>query len=156
MIILGIDPGSRRIGFGLIRKERGLVEMLDAGILKIKSKEDLGAIVEVKNQLTKLIIKYHPDFMAIEKLFFSKNRKTALSVAQSRGAIVLTAAEKGLAIKEFSPNEVKAGLTGYGLADKKAIAKMVRLILKKPDLKILDDATDALAIAIVASSKNLS
>ncbi len=156
MTILGIDPGSRRIGFGLIRKERGLIEMLDAGILKIKSKDDLGAIVEVKNQLVKLIVKYRPDFMAIEKLFFSKNRKTALSVAQSRGAIVLTAAEKGLAIKEFSPNEVKAGLTGYGLADKKAVAKMVKLILKKPDLKILDDATDALAIAILASYRNLS
>lgn len=155
MIILGIDPGSRRIGFGLIKKERGLIEMLDAGILKIKSKDDLGAIVEVKNQLVKLIAKYQPDFIAIEKLFFSKNRKTALSVAQSRGAIVLTATEKSLVIKEFSPNEVKAGLTGYGLADKKAVAKMVKLILKKPDLKILDDATDALAIAIVASSKNL-
>jgi len=156
MIILGIDPGSRRIGFGLIRKEKGLLEMIDAGILKIKSKNDLDAIVEIKNQLSRIISEYAPALMAIEKLYFVKNQKTALAVAQSRGVIIFVATEKGLPIKEFSPNEIKAGLTGYGLADKKAVAKMVKLILKKPDLKILDDATDALAVAIVASSKNPS
>jgi len=154
MIILGIDPGSRRIGFGLIKKEKGLLEMIGAGILKIKSNNDLDAVIETKTQLSKIISKYSPKFMAIEKLYFVKNQKTALAVAQSRGVIMLTASEKGLPIREFSPNEIKAGLTGYGLADKRAVAKMVKLILKKPDLKILDDATDALAVAIVASSKN--
>jgi len=85
------------------------------------------------------------------KLFFMKNQKTAMSVAEARGAIMLSAAESGLSVKEFSPNEVKAGITGYGLADKKAVLKMVRLILNQPSLNLIDDASDALAIAIVAS-----
>lgn len=156
MTILGIDPGSRRIGFGLVRKTKTGLEMLSAGILKIESKNDQDAAKEIKRELSKLISVHQPDFMAIEKLYFVKNQKTALSVAQSRGVIVLVASEQKLPIREFSPNEIKLGVTGYGSADKKAVAKMVKIILKKPDLEIIDDATDALAIAIVGFSKNFS
>ena len=89
--------------------------------------------------------------MGVERVYFSKNQKTAMSVAEARGVILLAGLEAGIEIKECSPNEVKSGLTGYGLADKRGVAKMVNLALGTPNLKIIDDASDALAIAIFAS-----
>ena len=93
--------------------------------------------------------------MAIEKLFFAKNTKTALAVAQARGVILLATKERGIRIKEYTPNEVKLGVTGYGFADKKAVLKMVRLILRKQNLKVIDDASDALALAILSTGDRL-
>lgn len=151
MTILGIDPGTRRVGYGLVRKDKGGLKFLDAGILKIQSKNDPGAIQEINLQVRGLIKKWRPDFLALEKLYFAKNQTTGLAVAEARGVIVLTALQGGLEIKEFSPNEIKAGLTGYGRADKKAVLKMVRLILGQPGLALIDDASDALGIAIFAS-----
>lgn len=151
MTILGIDPGTRKVGYGIVRKDDGKLKFLDAGILKIKSKNDPGALREINLQIRGLIKKWRPDFLALEKLYFTKNQTTGLAVAEARGVIVLTALQGGLEIKEFSPNEVKAGLTGYGRADKKAVLKMVRLILSKPGLALTDDASDALGIAIFAS-----
>ncbi len=154
MIILGIDPGSRRVGYGLVRQAGGRkLEFLEAGLLPIKSKSEEGALLEIRLGLLDLISKYSPDGMVIEKLFFSRNQKTAIAVAQARGAIILTCAEQGLKIQEVSPNEVKSGIGGYGLADKRAVLKMVRLILNRPDLKLIDDASDALAIAIFGLGK---
>jgi len=151
MIILGIDPGTRRVGYGLVKKTKRGLALIDAGILKIKSKEDFGALVEVKNQTKALIRKFRPRLVAIEKLYFVRNQKTGLGVAQARGVVILSVMEEGIKIKEFGPNEIKAGITGYGLADKKAVAKMVKLILGRPNLKVIDDASDALAAAILAS-----
>ena len=151
MISLGIDPGTRRIGYGVIKNERGVLELITAGILKIESADDPGALVETKREIDMLIKKYKPSAVAIEKLFFAKNQKTALAVAQARGVILLAACENGIPIQEYTPNEVKMGVTGYGSADKKAVLKMVRLILHKETLKIIDDASDALALAILAS-----
>jgi crossover junction endodeoxyribonuclease RuvC len=152
MISLGIDPGTRRIGYGIIEKEYADVRFVAAGILAIESADDIPALQETKRGIDKLIKKYKPDVLAIEKLFFAKNQKTALAVAQARGVILLAAAECGLVVKEFAPNEVKLGVTGYGFADKKAMLKMVQLILGKRDLKIIDDASDALAIAIMGTN----
>ena len=160
MISLGIDPGSRRIGYGVIQSDKntgggaGIVEFVAAGILKIKSSDDIGALVETKRELDALIKKYKPDAVAVEKLYFAKNQKTAIAVAQARGVILLAAHERAVAITEYTPNEVKLGITGYGFADKKAVLKMVRLFLHKQDLKIIDDASDALALAILASGSN--
>lgn len=151
MISLGIDPGTRRIGYGIIEKEYAETRFIAAGILDIESDDDIPALQEAKNGVDRLIKKYQPDVIAIEKLFFAKNQKTALAVAQARGVILLAAAESGIPIKEFTPNEIKLGVTGYGNADKKAILKMVRLILGKHDLKVIDDASDALAIAIMGT-----
>jgi len=153
MIILGIDPGTRRIGYGVIENGGRKEKFLDAGILKIKSGDDLGALQETKTQIGRLIKKHRPRILAIEKLYFMKNQKTAMAVAEARGAIILSAAEKGLDIREYSPNEIKAAITGYGLADKKAVLKMVKLILDEPSLKVIDDASDALAVAILASQR---
>lgn len=151
MVILGIDPGTRRVGYGLVRKDRGELKFLDAGILKIKSGDDFGALREINSQVRGLIKKWRPGVMAVEKLYFVKNLTTGLPVAEARGVIILAALDAGLKIKEFSPNEVKSGLTGYGHADKSAVLKMVRLIVGKPGLKLIDDASDALGIAIFAA-----
>lgn len=152
MIILGIDPGSRRIGYGLIQKDRNMFSFLDAGILSVKKKSDQEIFLEIRNGIHLLIKKFKPELMAIEKLYFAKNRKTGIQVAEARGVILLSAAEKDLAVKEYAPNEVKSNVAGYGFADKNSVAKMVKLILRAPHLDLIDDATDALAVAITAGS----
>lgn len=151
MIILGIDPGTRRIGYGVIKSETGRLELLDVGLIDIKSRDDHGALLEAKRGMDALCRTHQPDLCSIEKLYFSKNQKTALQVAAARGAIVLSALEHGIRLFELAPNEVKSAVTGYGSADKTAVLKMVKLILKRPELKIIDDASDALAIAIAGS-----
>jgi crossover junction endodeoxyribonuclease RuvC len=151
MIILGIDPGTERIGYGIIKKERAKLEFLSAGLLHVGKEKDK-KMQEAKRHMDSLIAEWRPDVLAVEKLFFAKNQKTAIGVAQMRGVILLSGAEHALTLAEYTPNEVKSGLTGYGFADKKAVLKMVRLILKRPDLNFIDDASDALAIAIHASS----
>lgn len=148
MIILGIDPGSRRIGYGLIEKNGQKFSLVDAGLLKIKSKNDVGALLETREDLQKIIKKYKPTICAIEKLYFVRNQTTGIAVGQSRGVILLAATEAGIPIEEFTPNEVKSRVTGYGLSDKKAVEKMVRMILQEKNLKLIDDAWDALAIAL--------
>jgi len=153
MIALGIDPGSRRIGYGVVDAQSGTVQYVTAGIFDIKTKDDVSALEETKIEIDRLITKYQPDVIAIEKIFFSKNQKTAISVAQARGVVLLATKERGVRIKEYTPNEVKLGITGYGFADKKAVLKMVRLILAKKDLKVIDDASDALALAIFCSGE---
>ena len=176
MIILGIDPGTARMGYGVIKKDGGKTLFLDAGILKIhpvRSSPPLGPcgarlragatsngvkiqpsphiFLQIKTGLEKIIKKWKPEIMAIEKVYFSNNQKTAMSVAEARGVAILTGLENGLGIKEYSPNEIKSGLTGYGHADKRGVAKMVNLALGTPKLKVIDDASDALAIAIFAA-----
>ena len=155
MITLGIDPGTRRVGFGVILQEGSEAIFVEAGILPIRSTDDVGALYETKRELDKLITKHKPDVLAIEKLFFAKNQKTALAVAQARGVILLAAREHNVRIREYAPNEVKAGVTGYGAADKKAVLKMVRAILKQPGMDVIDDASDALALAILAAGERL-
>lgn len=154
MIVLGIDPGSRRMGYGIISSQaNSKLEFLAADILPIKSKEESGALLEIRQGLLGLIKKYSPDAVVVERLFFSQNQKTALAVAQARGVILMTASEYGIPILEASPNEVKSGIGGYGHADKKAMLKMVRLILSLPGLELIDDASDALAMAIFGAGR---
>jgi len=155
MIALGIDPGTRRVGYGVILKQQSEAIFVEAGILPITSVDDVNALYEIKKTLDTLITKHQPDVMAIEKLYFAKNQKTALAVAQARGVILLGARERKIPIKEYAPNEVKMGVTGYGAADKKAVLKMVRLILKQPGLSVIDDASDALALAIIAATESV-
>ena len=152
MITLGIDPGSARIGFGIISGTKKL-ELLDYGILKIKEKDADKRLIEVSNGLLEIFKKYNPDIAGIEKIYFSKNVKTGIEVAQTRGAIILEIAKYGIPMKEFSPSEIKLSVAGYGLADKKAVAKMVAKILNVEKLTGFDDASDALAVAIIASQK---
>lgn len=155
MIALGIDPGTRRVGYGVVRREGPETKFIAAGILTITATADVPALEEIKEGIDALIKKHKPEIVAIEKLFFAKNTKTALAVAQARGVILLATKEHGIRIKEYTPNEVKLGVTGYGGADKKAVLKMVRLILGKHDLKVIDDASDALALAILSTGDRL-
>jgi len=153
MIILGIDPGTKRIGYGLIEKNENDLRFICAGLLKIKSAQSLEALLETREQIAALIKKFRPQVLAIEKIYFAKNQKTGIQVAEARGVVVATAIEKGLAVQEFGPNEIKAGITGYGLADKKSVLKMVKLLLGRPDIDVIDDASDALAVAILSTRK---
>lgn len=153
MIILGIDPGTRRVGYGVLEKIGGTFSLLETGILEIKSANDTSALEETKKGMDSLIKKFKPDVVGIEKIFFSKNRKTGIAVAQARGVIILSAMENSVPIREYSPNAIKLSLTGHGGADKKAVYKMVCLSLKNVPNNLLDDASDALALAIVAGNE---
>ena len=156
MIFLGIDPGTRRIGYGFINVEKGVFQLVDAGIFPIASDNHLGAIREACIGVDRAIKKFKPSVVALERIFFAKNRKTGIQVAEMRGVLLSSILAHRLPVEEYSPNEVKSSLTGYGLADKKAVLKMVRLLLGEPSLTIIDDASDALAIALVAAMRNRS
>lgn len=153
MIILGIDPGSTRIGYGIISDNKKLA-LIDYGTIEIGRKKTDLLILEASKKLEVLIKKHKPELVGIEKLYFVKNIKTGIEVAQTRGALILEIAKHNIPIKEFSPSEIKLAVTGYGLADKKAVAKMVAILLGlgKNYLKGHDDATDALAVAITTAN----
>ena len=151
-VFLGIDPGTHRVGYGAIKAEGSKFSLVEQGIIEKKEKGYAASQLPfIYKEMLSLIDRVKPDEIAVEKLFFSKNQLTAMTVAEARGVILLAAAEKKLKIKEFTPNTVKQALSGYGSADKKAVLKMVSLILRLKDLKPVDDASDALAIAITAA-----
>lgn len=152
MRVLGIDPGSRRIGYGIIESGANPI-LVDAGLVPIVSSEDAPALAELRRNLNALIALHQPGLIGIERLFFTKNRTTGIAVGQARGVIMECAYASGVRILELTPNEVKQGVTGSGNADKRAVAKMVRLLLRMPDLKLVDDATDAIAIALVTAQR---
>lgn len=151
MRILGIDPGTSRIGFGVIETAGGL-RLIDYGTIEAREKTLTEKIANFSKKFEKLISDTNPELAAIEKIFFAKNQKTALAVAQARGVLMSYLIAKNIPIAEYGPTEVKVNVTGYGLADKQAVAKMVKSILKVPELKGYDDAIDAIAIAITAAS----
>lgn len=149
MIILGIDPGSTRAGFGVIKHENKRTSFVDGGIITVKSKDKNQRLVDLEKSFEDILNKHHPDIVGIENIYFVKNQKTALEVAQSRGVLLLSTKRRFIPTYEFTPREIKMGLTGYGTADKKAVTKMVQIILKIGDLKQPDDVYDAIAIALV-------
>lgn len=151
MRILGIDPGTSRIGFGVIETAGGL-RLLSCGTIEAKEKTLAEKINNFSGKFDKLIAETNPELAALEKLFFAKNQKTALAVAQARGVLMSMLLNKKIPIVEYGPTEVKLNITGYGLADKAAVAKMVENILKTKISGNYDDAIDAIAIAITAAS----
>lgn len=155
MIILGIDPGSSRIGYGVIEKRGADFLHVDSGLLAIPKADQIKKLEVIGLELKKLIKAVKPERIGLEKLFFFRNQKTVIQVAEARGMILATIQGSGIPLLEFTPLEVKMAVTGDGSASKEAVAKMVRYFLKLPDKKMIDDASDALAIAIAASTKNL-
>ncbi|TSA44579.1 crossover junction endodeoxyribonuclease RuvC [bacterium] len=154
MIILGIDPGNVRTGYGLIEKSGGKLTYVESGLLKIPPRADSGKqLLALENDLKKLIKKMSPRVVGLEKIFLGKNKKTGIFVAQARGLILKILAENESELIELSPPSVKLAVSGDGRADKRAVAKMVGLFLNIKTLGLLDDETDALAIAIAASSQ---
>lgn len=145
--ILGIDPGVERVGFALIQYN---MKILDYGVIKTKKKDLAIRIWEIHEALKDLIQKYAPTHAAVEEIFFYNNMKTAVMVSQARGAILLTLAEAGIPIEEYTPLQVKQSITGYGAADKKQMQKMIQILFKLKELPKSDDAADALAIALTS------
>ncbi len=150
--IIGIDPGTNRIGYGVIEKDGSKLIPLDYGVFEIKEKYGPDQLMLIASLLEEKIRQWQPARAGIETVFFSKNKKTGIAVAEARGAIVLTVRRAGLAVTEIQPNIVKQAVTGYASADKKAVQKMTLKILKITDFNSIDDAADALAIAIATSS----
>ena len=149
MIILGIDPGLAITGFGVIKKEKNSLTAIDYGIISTPAKTDLIFRLKlISSDLKSIIKKYQPDAVAVEKLFFCKNVKTALDVGHCRGVVLLEAMNGNLSFYEFTPLQVKQALTGYGKADKRQIQKMTQTVLWLKDIPKPDDAADALALAI--------
>ncbi|MBF1023933.1 MAG: crossover junction endodeoxyribonuclease RuvC [Candidatus Nanogingivalaceae bacterium] len=149
MRIIGIDPGTGILGFGVIDAKRGGYRLVTAGVIKTPAHTPLDKrLAEIFDGLTEIIAETRPEVMSIEKLFFARNVTTAISVAHARGVVMLTGHKAGLAIAEYTPLQIKQTLTGYGKADKKQIQEMVRLNLGLSQAPKPDDCADALAAAI--------
>ena len=149
-LALGIDPGTATTGFGLVRLEDdgSLVAVKYGVILTPKEASAPVRLEMLYNELSDLLNEYHPDTAAVEKLFFSRNVTTALAVGQARGVVMLCMQQAGIEPFEYTPNEIKQAVAGYGGAQKKQIQEMVRALLQMDSIPKPDDAADALAIAI--------
>lgn len=149
MRIIGIDPGTGILGFGVVEVVAGRVCLVTAGTITTPAHTPLAErLEEIYNGLTEIIVETKPEVMSIEKLFFAKNITTAMSVSHARGVAMLTGQQAGLEIVEYTPLQIKQSLTGYGRADKKQMQEMVRVQLQLKVVPKPDDAADALAAAI--------
>lgn len=149
MRILGIDPGYAIVGYGVIEFSGGRYYSVDHGAITTDAGVDFPLrLQQIYNGIISVIIKDDPDEMAIEKLFFQNNRKTAIDVAQARGVIMLAAQNNNIPIREYTPLQVKTAVTGYGQAHKPQVMEMTRRLLKLDSVPKPDDTADALAIAI--------
>jgi len=149
-LVLGIDPGTATTGYGLVRdREDGSLESVAYGTLQTPAGTPAHQrLALLYHQLSDLLLLHRPDSCAVEKLFFQRNISTAIAVGQARGVVLLAIAEAGLEMAEYTPNEVKQAVTGYGSAHKRQVQEMVRTLLLLPEIPRPDDAADALAIAI--------
>lgn len=152
MRILGIDPGTGILGFGVIDVVKGLPVLVDAGVIRTPVHEDDAVrLLTIYDELTEIIKLTKPDVMSVEKLFFARNVTTAMTVSQARGVVLLCGMQAGMGIAEYTPLQIKQAVTGYGKADKKQMQEMVRVILQLKEIPKPDDAADALAAAITHS-----
>lgn len=149
-LALGIDPGIATTGYGLVRLEAdGGLTAVKYGVISTSKDESLPVRLEMLHrELRALLRKHHPDTAAVEKLFFQRNVSTAIAVGQARGVVLLALQQAGVESFEYTPNEVKQAVAGYGSADKKQVQDMVRVLLQLKEFPKPDDAADALAIAI--------
>jgi len=152
MRILGIDPGTGILGFGVIDIIKGQAVLVDAGVIRTPVHEDdCVRLLTIYQELTEIIQQNKPDVMSVEKLFFARNVTTAMTVAPGSGVVLLTGMQAKLSIAEYTPMQIKQAITGYGKADKKQMQEMVRVILQLKEIPKPDDAADALAAAITHS-----
>ena len=152
MKILGIDPGMAIVGYGIIEAEDDGIKLITSGSIQTDKKlSDSKRLLEIYNDLTTVVNKYKPDCASVEELFFFKNQKTVIPVAEARGVIITVLEKFNIPAYSYTPMEVKQVLTGYGRAEKKEVEQMVRIALKTDKLPKLDDTVDAIAIAICHS-----
>ncbi len=149
-LVLGIDPGTATTGYGLVQdRADGSLESVAYGtILTPAGLPSQNRLSILFHKLNELLLLHHPAGVAVEKLFFQTNVKTAIAVGQARGVVLLAVSEAGLDLGEYTPNEVKQAVAGYGSAGKRQVQEMVRVLLCLPEIPRPDDAADALAIAI--------
>lgn len=152
MKILGIDPGMAIVGYGLLEVNSNNIQLITSGSIQTDKKlDDSKRLLEIYNDLSQIVEKYSPDCASVEQLFFFKNQKTIIPVAEARGVILTVLEKYSIPTFSYTPMEVKQVLTGYGRADKKEVEQMVKLALEGMDLPKLDDTIDAIAIAICHS-----
>ncbi|MEA3354878.1 MAG: crossover junction endodeoxyribonuclease RuvC [Patescibacteria group bacterium] len=152
MKILGIDPGTARLGWGIIKDKSGQQTVGDYGCIKTKkTKPDANRLKDLFDQLIKVIKTNQPNAIAIEDIFFFKNQKTIIKVSQARGVILLAAETLKIPNFSYSPLQIKMAVTGYGRADKNQVQQMVKTILKLKTIPKPDDTADALAVALTHS-----
>jgi len=148
MIILGIDPGLASTGYGVINTKKNM-KHIEHGVISTDPGKTVGErLKKINREMKRLINKYKPDVLAIEKLYFFKNQKTAVSVFEAKGVVLLTASRKKIPVREFTPLQVKLAMVGYGRASKGQVQSMVKRILNLKKIPKPDDAADGLAIAL--------
>ena len=149
MRIIGIDPGTAITGFSIIEKHQNKVELLDYGCIRTPAGLDMSLrLNQIAEDLSTLLQKWRPKHASIEKLYFKKNIKTGITVAQSRGVVLYILAKNGIPQTELSPLEIKSQICGNGKADKKMVQKMIKIILGLNSTPQPDDAADAIAAAL--------
>lgn len=156
MKILGIDPGTGIVGFGVIETNGRSHSMVDAGVIRTPAHQALELRLKtIFESVSEIIVDTNPAIVSIEKLFFAKNVTTAMSVSHARGVIMLAAVQAGVPIVEYTPLQIKQALTGYGRAEKTQIQEMVRVMLRLKDIPKPDDCADALAAALTHATASL-
>jgi len=149
VIVLGIDPGTAALGYGIVEATAGRLREIDHGCLVTSPDSGLpDRLLAIHTLVDELLSAHEPVVLAVERLFFSKNVQTAMAVGQARGVVLLAAAQHGVPVREATPNEVKSAIAGYGAADKEQVQRMVQMVLGMPERPRPDDAADALAIAV--------
>lgn len=149
MRILGVDPGYAIVGFGVLDYDGMHFRPIEYGAVLTEAHTDFGKrLAGIYEDMNYILEQFRPDCMAIEKLYFGQNRTTGIGVAQARGVVLLTAAQKGVPVSEYTPGQVKQAVVGYGKAEKHQVMDMTRRILKLAQMPQPDDAADALAVAV--------
>ncbi len=149
MIVLGIDPGTARTGYGIVQREGSSLRALDYGCFETLPSMSLPhRLMLIHQAMEELITAHRPSEVGVERLFFNRNVQTAFAVGQARGVVLLAAAQHDLPVREYGPHEVKIAVTGYGRAEKGQVQRMVQTLLELPELPRPDDVADALAVAI--------
>jgi len=155
VIVLGIDPGTAALGYGIVERTGGRLRAVDYGVVVTSADLPLAErLLAIHAAVSDLVALHGPALVGVERLFFSRNAQTAFAVGQARGVVLLAAAQHHVPVRDATPNEVKSAVAGYGAADKEQVQRMVRVVLGMEELPTPDDAADALAVAIcVANSE---
>ncbi len=149
MVILGIDPGTARCGYGIIKEDGSSLLLVECGLIETPpGTRDADRLTAIYDRLSGLLTLHKPQAIAVEQLFYGNNSRTAMAVGQARGVILLAAALSGIDTAEYTPVQVKQAVSGYGAADKQQVKAMVKTLLNLKELKGHDDVSDALAVAI--------
>ena len=150
MLVIGIDPGTATTGYGVVREDQdGTLTVVDYDVIVTPANTPMPErLSQLYRQLNQIVYRHQPDSAAVEKLFFQRNVRTAITVGQGRGVVLLALAEAGLQVGEYTPLEIKQAVSGYGAADKFQVQRMVGALLDLDDIPNPDDAADALAVAI--------